>query len=137
MNTFKLKIITIRKYFFNGEAVSLTLPHIDGGSECFLANHENTVFPIIPGEMKVVDKDGKTYDAFVGDGFLEFINNEALVVCASAELPEEIDERRAKEAMIRAEEELRQERSIQEYNISQMNMARAMERLKVKNRHKI
>lgn len=137
MNTFKLKIITIRKYFFDGDAISLTLPHIDGGSESFLAHHENIIFPIIPGEMKVVDKDGKVYEAFVGDGFLEYINNEALVVCASAELPEEIDERRAKEALLRAEEELRQKQSIQEYNISQMNLARAMERLKVKNRHHI
>ncbi len=137
METFKLKIITTKKVFFDGEAVSLRLPHIDGGLEQFLAHHENTVFPIIPGEMKIVDKNEEVCEAFVGDGFLEFIDNEALVVCASAELPDEIDERRANEALLRAEEEMRQRKSIQEYQISQMNLARAMERLKVKNRHKI
>lgn len=137
MNTFKLIIISTRRFFFDGEAQSLTLPHLDGGSECFLAHHENTIFPIVPGEMKIVDAQGNTIDAFVGDGFLEFIDNSAKMVVASAEHPEEIDERRANEAMLRAEEELRQKQSIHEYNLSQMNLARAMERLKVKNRHKI
>ena len=54
-----------------------------------------------------------------------------------AELPEEIDKRRAEEAKFRAEEELRQKRSIREYYQSKANLSRAMERIKVKNRHEI
>lgn len=137
MATFKLKIIASNKVFYDDDAVMLTLPLVDYGSESFLANHENSVVPIEAGEMKIVTADNKTIDAFVGTGFLEFLDNIATLVCASAELPEEIDARRAQEAKERAEEELRESQSHQEYIHYQANLARAMERLKVKNRHNI
>lgn len=137
MNTFKLKIIASNKIFFDGDAQSLVVPHVDKGLEGFLAHHENCVLPIETGEMKITDADGKVIEAFVGNGFLEFLDNIATLVCVSAELPEEIDERRAQEAKERAEEELRQQRSQLEYYHSQANLARAMERLKIKNRHTI
>ena len=137
MNTFKLKIIASNKIFFDGDAQSLVVPNIDKGLEGFLANHENCIMPVETGEMKITDSDGKVIEAFVGNGFLEFLDNTAMLVCISAELPEEIDERRAQEAKDRAEEELRQQRSQLEYYHSQANLARAMERLKIKNRHNI
>ncbi|MCM1115808.1 MAG: F0F1 ATP synthase subunit epsilon [Clostridium sp.] len=137
MNTFQLKITASNKIFFDGEAQSLNVPLVDYGSESFLANHENCIVPIDAGEMKIVDSSGKVTEAFVGNGFLEFLNNKASLVCISAELPEEIDARRAEEAKLRAEEELREQRSQLEYYHSQANLARAMERLKVKNRHNI
>lgn len=137
MKLFRLKVVASNKVFFDGECESLTVPYVDGGSMAFLANHENTVLPIDVGEMKIIDDTGAQIHAFVGNGILEFFDNEATMVCVSAELPEEIDERRASEAKIRAEEELRQQMSGIEYNISKANLARAMERLKVKNRHKI
>lgn len=136
-NTFKLKIVASNKVFFDGNAQSLVLPIAGYGSCGFLAKHENTVAPIEFGEMKIVDENGNTTEAFISDGFLEFIDNEATIVCISAELPEEIDKRRAQEAKERAEEKLRQKQSILEYNQAQSSLARAMERLKVKNRHNI
>lgn len=135
--TFKLKVVASNKVFFDGDCLSLTIPMLDGGSKAFLAHHANTITPIDVGEMKIKKPSGEEIFAFVGNGLLEFFNNECTLVCISAELPEEIDERRAKEAEIRAEEELRQKRSLIEYHQSQANLARAMERLKVKNRHQI
>lgn len=35
MNTFKLKIVASNKVFYDGEAQSLTVPYIDGGSMTF------------------------------------------------------------------------------------------------------
>lgn len=137
MNTFQLKIVASNRIFFDGQAQQLVIPLIDYGSESFLANHENCVVPIEKGEMRIIDAEGKEIDAFVGNGFLEFLDNTAMLVCISAELPEEIDVRRAQEAKIRAEEEMRLQRSQLEYYHSQANLARAMERLKVKNRHNI
>lgn len=137
MNTFQLKIIASNKIFFDGEVQSLVVPHVDGGQQGFLANHENSILPIDEGEMKIVDVNGNVTQAFVGNGFLEFLDNIATLVCVSAELPEEIDVRRAEEAKIRAEEELRQQQSQREYYHSQANLARAMERLKIKNRHNV
>lgn len=137
MTTFKLKIVASNKVFFDGDAQELVIPVADDGLKGFLANHENVVAPIEFGEMKIVDADGNVTHAFVGSGFIEYFDNSANVVCISVELPEEIDERRAREAKERAEEELRQERSIREYHQSQADLSRAMERLRVKNRHKI
>ena len=64
-------------------------------------------------------------------GFVEMINNRAKLFCLSVESPDEIDIRRAQEAKERAEEQLRQKQSIQEYHMNQMALARAMTRLKV------
>lgn len=137
MNTFKLKIIASDKTFFDDEAQQLVVPLVDGGSQGFLARHENCVVPIDSGEMKITDSQGKEISAYVGNGFLEFLDNTALLVCISAELPEEIDERRAQEAKERAEEDMRLKQSQLEYYHSQANLARAMDRLKIKNRHNI
>ncbi|MCD7722844.1 MAG: F0F1 ATP synthase subunit epsilon [Clostridiales bacterium] len=137
MELFNLKIVAANKVFFDGKCQNLIVPYVDSGSIAFLAKHENTVLPIDVGEMKITDESGRQINAFVGNGILEFLDNEAVIVCVSAELPDEIDERRANEAKERAEEELRQHTSSIEYNISKANLARAMERLKVKNRHKI
>lgn len=137
MNTFKLKIISSSKVFFDGECESFTVPYYDGGGQCFMAHHVNTVMPIDVGEMSVKTADGEVINAFVSNGFVEFLDNEAKIVCVSAELPEEIDKRRAEEAKLRAEEELRQQMSQYEYNATKANLARAMERIKVKNRHEI
>ena len=41
MNTFQLKIIASNKVFFDGQAQSLIIPRLDGGSEAYLAMHEN------------------------------------------------------------------------------------------------
>lgn len=137
MKTFNLKIIASNKVFYDGECRSLTIPYIDGGQMAFLANHENTIVPIESGEMKIVTENETVIEAFVGDGFIEFLGNEAFLVCVSAELPEEIDKRRAQEALIRAEEEMRQKQSWIEYSVSKANISRAIERIKVKNRHEI
>ena len=106
-NTFKLKIVASNRVFYDGRAQTLVIPAVDGGEVGFLAQHENCVTPVEVGEMRIKDTQGKIIHAFVGSGFLEFVNNEATLVCVSAELPNEIDARRAKEAKERAEEAAR------------------------------
>lgn len=137
MNTFKLRIAASNKMFFDGECKQLVVPIADDGLKGFLANHENVVAPIEFGEMKITTADDEVIEAFVGSGFIEFFDNEATLVCISAELPEQIDKRRAQEAKERAEEKMRQKQSIYEFHDSQANLARAMERLKVVDKHKI
>lgn len=52
------------------------------------------------------------------------------VLADTVERPEEVDANRAKEALERAQERLRQKQSIQEYHMTQAAMARALTRLK-------
>lgn len=132
MNTFNLKIVASDKVLYDGPCENLVLPMVDGGLKGFLANHENVIVPVDVGMMKGKIRDGKEIVAFVSNGFFEFIDNEALLVCVSAELPDQIDAMRAREAKERAEEQLRQKQSIVEYYQTKSNLARAMNRLKVK-----
>ena len=75
--------------------------------------------------------------AVVGNGFAQIINNRVTVLADSIEKPENIDVKRAQEAMERAQEQLRQKQSMQEYYISKASMARAMARMKANKKHEI
>ncbi len=134
MNTFYLKVIASDRTFFSGKCSAVTVPAPDG-EVGFMAHLENMVAAIAMGEMRITDEEGKVITAFVGTGFAQMMNNRVTVLVETAELPEEIDIRRAEEAKIRAEEQLRQKQSIQEYHHSQASLARAMSRLKVTSKY--
>ena len=130
MSTFSLKIIASDKVFFDGEAEVIILPAMDG-EKAILANHENMAIAVNVGVMKLKLEDSTWIQAVVGRGFAEIIDNMVTILVDTAERPEDIDAARAKEALDRAEEQLRQKQSVQEYQHTQASLARAMNRLKV------
>ena len=93
------------------------------------AHHENMVFAVEIGEIRITDETGEEIVGVTGTGFAQIINNRAMVIVDTCESPEEIDVRRAEEAKERAQEQLRQKQSIQEYYRSKASLARAMSRL--------
>ena len=125
-DTFGLEIYASNKLAFAGRAKTLTIPAVDG-EQAFLAQHA----AIIPGEMRFEEADGTKHVLAVSSGFVEMINNRVKLFCLTAESPEEIDIRRAQEAKERAEEQMRQKQSIQEYHMNQLALSRAMARLRV------
>lgn len=127
---FGLSVIATNKTFFQGRVRSVTLPAVNG-SETFLPHHENMIISIQSGALRFETESGEKREAAVSNGFAEMINNRLHVFVLTAERPEDIDVRRAEEAKERALEELRQKQSIQEYQMSQMALARAMTRLRV------
>ncbi len=130
MDTFGLKIIASDRVFYEGRCRKLILPAPDGEMG-ILANHENMVIAINVGDARMEVEEDSWVDVAVGAGFAEIVNNRVTVLVDTAERPEEIDVRRAKEAKERAEEQMRQKQSIQEYYRTQASLARAMNRLKV------
>lgn len=130
MDTFGLKIIASDRVFYEGRCRKLILPAPDGELG-ILANHENMVIAVNVGDARMEIEEGSWVDVAVGRGFAEVVNNRVTVLVDTAERPEEIDVRRAEEAKERAEEQLRQKQSIQEYYRTQASLARAMNRLKV------
>ena len=130
MDTFGLKIIASDRVFYEGRCRKLILPAPDGEMG-ILANHENMVIAVNVGDARMEIEDGNWVDVAVGRGFAEVVNNRVTVLVDTAERPEEIDVRRAEEAKERAEEQMRQKQSIQEYYRTQASLARAMNRLKV------
>ena len=129
MSTFSLKVIASDKIFFDGRAEVLIIPEIDG-EKAILAHHEDIVIAITIGDMKFRLEDKTWVNAVVGQGFAQIINNRVSVLVDTVERPEDIDAARAKEALERAKEQLRQKQSLHDFRISQASMARAMSRLK-------
>ena len=128
-NTFSLKVIACDRTFFDGRCTQVVLPLHDG-EKAIQAHHENMVFAVEIGEIRITDENGKEIMGITGTGFAQIINNRVTVLVETAELPEEIDKARALEAKERAEEQMRQDQSMREYYHSRASLARAMVRLK-------
>lgn len=133
MNSFYMHILASDHVFYKGRAETLVLP-TDDGESALLAHHADTIISIVEGEMRFRMEDGTWQYAIVGKGFAQMINNRVTVLVDTAEKPEEIDLKRAEEAKERAEEQLRQKQSMQEYYMSKASLARAMNRLRAVNK---
>ena len=129
MKTFSLKVLASDRVFFDGRCSMVILPAQDGQLGV-LANHGDMVVALNMGEMRIQREDETWETALIGKGIMQDINNRMVILTEFAEHPDEIDEKRAFEAKMRAEEQLRQKQSILEYNHSKAALARAMARLK-------
>ena len=104
---------------------------IDHQEKGILAHHENMVIAVTVGIARM-NVDGTEWkEIAVGTGFAEIVNNRVTLIVDTAEKPEDIDVRRAREQKERAEEQLRQKQSIQQYYHTQASLARAMNRLRL------
>lgn len=137
MNTFSLKIIASNKVFYEGKCGIIIVPALDG-EQAIMAHHEDMVIATQVGSVRFrEDEDSGWQSAVVGIGFVYIANNRVTMLVDTAERPEDIDEVRAREALERAKEQLRQKQSIQEYHVSRASFARAMVRLKEVGKHEI
>ena len=130
MTTFWLKVIASDHVFYNGNCEALVVPAHDG-EVGILPHREAMILAIQEGELKFrIPGEQEYHHAVVGLGIVKVANNRVTVVVDTAERPEDIDEVRAKQALERAKEQLRQKQSIREYYMSKASMARALSRLK-------
>lgn len=130
MAIFHLKIISSDKVFYEGPCYCLIIPAMDG-EKAIMAHHEEMIITIRSGEMRMQKEEGGEWNyAVLGQGFCQTANNRTVLLADTVERPEEVDVNRAKEALERAQERLRQKQSIQEYHMTQSAMARALVRLK-------
>lgn len=130
MSTFSLKVIASDKVFFDGRAEVLIIPATDG-EKAILGHHENMAIAVSIGALKFKTEDGNWTEAVSGQGFAQVMNNRVTVLVDTIELPEDIDAKRAEDALERAKEQLRQKQSYQEFHHTQASLARAMTRLKI------
>ena len=130
MSKFYLKVISSNRIFYEGFCHCLIIPAVDG-EQAIMAHHEETIIAVQNGEMRMQKEEGGEWSyAVLGKGFCMAANNRVTVLADTVERPEEVDVNRAKEALERAQERLRQKQSIQEYHTTQAAMARALTRLK-------
>lgn len=130
MSKFFLKVISSNRIFYEGFCTCLIIPAVDG-EQAIMAHHEEVIVAVDNGEMRMQTEEGGEWTpAVLGKGFCMVANNRVTVLADTVERPEEVDANRAKEALERAQERLRQKQSIQEYHMTQAAMARALTRLK-------
>ena len=130
---FNVHILAANHPFYEGECESLILPTLNG-MYGVRAHHRNMITAIVPGELQYQLPGEEKQIASVSAGLAKIENGEVLVLVDSAERPEEIDVIRAKRQADEAKEAILQKKSIQEYRIAQAALARALSRLRVKNR---
>ena len=132
---FTLKILAADRIFYEGEAVSIIVPAMDGDLQ-IMAHHENMVLATKEGIIKLRTEQGEDWKrGIAGIGFIKVIDNTVTLLVDSIEAPEDIDRVRAEEELERAKEQLRQDQSIQEYRLSKASMARALLRLSESGKH--
>ena len=132
MSTFQVSILAADHVLYKGPCESLMIP-TPKGQYGILAHHSKMISAVVPGTLTYREPGQEDSVAAVSSGLMKIENNEVLVLVDAAERPEEIDENRAKAEAAAAREAILQKKSIQEYHSAQTRLARAINRLKVKN----
>ena len=135
MTPFHLKIVTPDGLIYDGQAEEL-LVRTTNGDVGILARHMNYVAPLGMGQATIVSDGHRRTAACIG-GMVSVSKGEVTLVPTTFEWADKIDVARAEAALERAQEQLRQKQSIQEYHVSQASMARAMLRLKEAGKYEV
>lgn len=132
----KFKIVTPERTVFESEINQATLPVADG-EVTILPNHRSYIAALKAGEI-ILKKDGEEIVMATSGGFIEFNQNNLVVLADTAERAEEIDMKRAEEAKARAEEAMKQRISMDDAEFARVAAAieKEMARLKVAKKHR-
>lgn len=128
-NTFYLEIITPERKFFTGDVETIILKTPEGEIG-ILKDHMPMIAAVAIGPLRML-KDGEWLEAVLSQGFMEIMRDKTVILCDTAEWPNEIDINRARAAEERARERLQNQLSRIEYMQSQAALQRALTRLKV------
>ncbi|MCD7773635.1 MAG: ATP synthase F1 subunit epsilon [Ruminococcus sp.] len=137
MNSYKLKIITPEKTFFDGETTQIVVRTSEGDTG-ILAGHIDYVSNILTGPLKVKQIETDEYRiAAVADGIMVVANGEVTILPQSAEWADEIDIDRAEAAKKRAEEKIAEAKeSGAAFDFAEAKLKRALTRISVYNGQK-
>ena len=134
MSTFSLQIVTPDGLFFDGQAEKLVVRTVTG-DVCILARHCDFVTALGMGEAQVFLESGKRTAACIG-GMLSVTDGCVRLIPTTFEWAEDIDTARAARSAARAREELDRKRSVQDMELAQARMKRALVRSSVAQRIK-
>jgi F-type H+-transporting ATPase subunit epsilon len=131
----KFKIVTPERMVFEDEIDQATLPVTDG-EVTILPNHQAYIASLQAGEI-MLKKDGAEMLLSTAGGFVEFNQNEMIVLADAAERAEEIDLQQAEEARKRAAIAMQEKVSLDEaeYAAIVATMQREAARVKVARKH--
>ena len=129
MKSYKLKIITPEKTFYDGETEQIVVRTSDGDMGV-LAGHENYVSDLPAGPFRV-KIDGKYKTAAISGGVLKVSKEVTTILAMAAEWADEIDLDWAKRSQADAEKRLKETKSDFEHRRAELKLKRALNRLSV------
>ena len=132
--SFNLMVVTPEREFFNGEAVYVSVQSI-AGSLGVMAGHVPMVSALDVGALVIQTDEHTSRTAFHSEGFIEVRPECVYILSQACEWPEEIDEKRAREAEERAKERIshpEEELNLTTMGHSKVALMRAMTRRKIK-----
>jgi F-type H+-transporting ATPase subunit epsilon len=129
VKAFPLDIMTPKHRFYSG-SVEVIIVKAPDGELAILAGHAPMIVALQDGSLRIKE-DGNWREAFHSEGFIEVRPAGTVIFAQVCEWAEDIDVARANEEKRVAEEHLRQKQSITEHKASQINLARAMARLRI------
>lgn len=131
MEKVQLEVVTPSRVVLKMDVDMVVLPGTEGEFGV-LPGHVPFLAGILPGEMRYTVESVRGYLA-VSSGFAEVFDNRVSVLVDAAEKAEDIDLDRARRALVRAKERLRQDRSNKDIDFLRAEGAirRAVARLKV------
>ncbi len=130
MDKMKLKIVTPDKTLYDSDVSYIVVPALDGQISV-LPGHIPLISAIKPGEIKIVNE-GKEDFFSITKGVLETDGKSVTIIADSGERAEEIDEKRALEALSRAKDMMSKEyKDKVSYADAISELERATSRLKI------
>ena len=132
---FKVDLVSPEKVLFSGEADMVITRTLDGGEIAFQAGHAAFLGVLVESHTRIFLTDGTVQDVAVHRGFVEVSGNPTTVSILSdtAELAQDIDVDRAREALERHQRILRREDAATVISDSVAGLARAEARLTATN----
>lgn len=124
----KFEVVTPERIVFSAEVDSLIVPAALGYLG-ILPNHAPMMTALDIGVIKF-KTEGKTKKMAISGGFMEVINNKAVVLADTAELGDKIDLARAEEAKERAKKRLSERAEDLDVRRAELALKRAMSRIK-------
>jgi len=100
--TISLKIITPERITYEGGDIEQATLPVSDGEVTILPNHRSYIASLKSGEV-ILRKQDEEIDLAISGGFIEFHDNELVVLADEAERAEDIDLEKAEEAKKRAE----------------------------------
>lgn len=133
--TFKVDVVSPEKVLFSGEADMVITRTLEGGEVAFQNGHAPFLGALVENHTRIFLSDGTVKDVAVHRGFVEVSGTPTTISILSdtAELAEEIDVDRAREALERHQKVLRSETNQSELTDALAGAARAQARLTATN----
>lgn len=134
-HTIQFKIVTPEKVLYDSMVEGVSFPTVEG-EITVLPHHIPLISAIKPGELKI-KKEGKEEFFHVTSGILEVDDKAVTLLTDAAERAADVDEKRAEEAVKKAQAIMSEARHDDEgYAEAVAQMERAMSRMKIAKKHR-